>query len=278
MKLRVIIQIAVLLSATCALAQQLGGSDNATSALNSWADGHAATLDLPETPSPLPRMSPDLAIQTYDENARRQLTSLGASSDTTIVEADIPTTGQKGRFELRRSFLAPKSLAYGAVKFVGDTFVKTNIIVKLLESEVQHVEKGEGATMAITAANYKFSYKGPQEINGRPAYEFHVKPRKKRPGLFKGKIFLEATTGRILRAEGTLVKSPSVLVKKVEFVQDYEQVAGFSLPAHMHSIADTRVFGKAVVDVSHSDYSAQPLTGEGAAATTSAVSVEQPLH
>lgn len=277
MKLRGIIQIAVLLSATCALAQHPGGSDNAAPSLNSWGDGHATTLDLPETPSSLPRMSPDLAIQTYDNNARRQLTSLGASSDLTVVEADIPTTGQKGRFELRRSFLAPKSLAYGAVKFVGDTFVKTNIIVKLLESEVQHVEKGEGATTAITAENYKFSYKGPQEINGRPAYEFHVKPRKKRPGLFKGKIFLEATTGHILRAEGTLVKSPSVMVKKVEFIQDYEEVAGFSLPAHMHSIANTRVFGKAIVDISHSDYSAQPLTVDSTA-TASAVSGEQPIH
>jgi hypothetical protein len=131
--------------------------------------------------------------------------------------------------------------------------------------------------MAITAANYKFNYKGPQEINGRPAYEFHVKPRKKRPGLFKGKIYLEATTGRILRAEGTLVKSPSVMVKKVEFIQDYEEVAGFSLPAHMHSIANTRVFGKAIVDISHSDYSAQPLTGDSTT-TTSAVSGEQPLR
>ena len=275
MKLRAIIQILALsFAALAAAAQQSSGMDSAAFSLNSFGEASLSALALPEVAAPLPRMSPDLALQTYQSNARRQLTSLGASSDMTIVEAALPTTGQRGRFELRRSFMAPKSLAYGAVKFVGDTFVKTNIITKLLQSEVDHVEKGEGASTAITPENYKFNYKGVQAINGQTAYEFHVKPRQKRPGLFKGKVYLDVTTGHILRAEGTLVKSPSVFVKKVEFTQDYEYVAGFSLPARLHSIADTRLFGKAIVDISHSEYSAQPLTGD-AGATSPAASSDQ---
>lgn len=248
--------------------------DTAAPSLSFTAEVTPFALALAEVHTPLPRMSPDLALQSYQSNARRQLTSLGASSDMTVVEAALPTTGQKGRFELRRSFMAPKSLAYGAVKFVGDTFVKTNIITKLLQSEVDHVEKGEGASTAITPDNYKFNYKGVQEINGQTAYEFHIKPRQKRPGLFKGKVYLDVTTGHILRAEGTLVKSPSVFIKKVEFTQDYEDVAGFSLPARLHSIANTRMFGKAIVDISHSEYSARPLTGE-ASATSPAASSDQ---
>lgn len=273
MKLQAIIQISVLsFAALAAAAQQPSGMDSASLSLISLGDVSPSVLDLPAFTTPPPRMSPDLALQTYHSDARRQLTSLGASNDMTIVEAAIPTTGQKGRFELRRSFMAPKSLAYGAVKFVGDTFVKTNIITKLLQSEVDHVEKGEGASTAITPENYKFTYKGVQEINGQTAYEFHVKPRQKRPGLFKGKVYLDVTTGHIVRAEGTLVKSPSVFVKKVEFTQDYEDVAGFSLPARMHSIANTRLFGKAIVDISHSEYSAQPLSSDGAASAPAASS------
>jgi len=256
MKLRAFIPILLVSLATLgAFGQQLGGMDS-PAPLNEVS---SSPLVLADVPPPLPRMSPDLAMQTYSARARRQLTALGTSTDMTVVEATIPGTGQKGRFELRRSFLAPKSLAYGAVKFVGDAFVKTNIIVKLLQSEVDHVEKGEGAATAITPDNYKFSYKGPQEINGETAYEFHVKPRHKRMGLFKGKIFLDPATGHIVRAEGTLVKSPSVFVKKVEFIQDYEEVSVFSLPMKMHSIANTRLFGKAIVDISHSDYTAHPL-------------------
>ncbi len=261
MKLQAIISVVALsVGALAAEAQQLNAVDSAAPSLNVVVEtAPVSTLSLPDLPSALPRMSPELALQAYSDSARRQLTALGTSTDMTVVEAAIPNTGQKGRFELRRSFMAPKSLAYGAVKFVGDSFIKTNIIVKLLQSEVDHVEKGEGANTAITPENYKFNYKGVQEINGQPAYEFHVKPRQKRPGLFKGKVYLDATSGRILRAEGTLVKSPSVFVKKVEFTQDYEDVAGFSMPVKMHSVANTRLFGKAIVDISHSDYIASPL-------------------
>jgi hypothetical protein len=220
---------------------------------------HSFLPAIPETRGTTARLAPELALQTYENNAERQLSQLGYSSDVTVVEAALPGTGQKGRFELHRSFMAPKSLAYGAIKFVGDNFVKTNIILKLLTSEVDHVEKGEGPATAITPENYKFAYKGTQTLNGRDVYEFRVKPRKKRSGLFKGKVLLDVATGQILRAEGTLVKSPSVFVKRVEFVQEYQQVDGFSLPVRTHSVAKTRLFGEAVVDISHSDYSAAPL-------------------
>lgn len=216
-------------------------------------------LKLPAVRPEMPAMSPELALQAYENNAERQLTDLAYSTDTTVIEADLPGTGQKGRFELRRSYQAPKSLAYGAVKFVGDNFVKNNVILKLLTSEVDHVQKGDGANTAITDQNYKFSYKGETDLAGKMAYEYHVKPRHKRAGLFKGKVFVDPATGQILRAEGTLVKSPSLFVKRVDFVQEYEQVAGFSLPVRIHSVAKTRMFGEAVVDISHSHISAAPL-------------------
>jgi hypothetical protein len=197
--------------------------------------------------------------------------------DVTVIEAALPGTGQKGRFELKRSFAAPKSLAYGAIRFAGDNFVKTNIILKLLTSEVDHVEKGEGASTAITAQNYKFSYKGTEMIAGKTAYEYRVKPRKKRAGLFKGKVYLDAASGQIIRAEGALVKSPSLFVKRIEFVQDYAQVGEFSLPARTHSVAKTRLFGDAVVDISHSDYTAYPVnaSSDGYSAGASSSGAQQ---
>ena len=273
MRLRGITVFAALLLATAAaLGQeaQLGDNSVPAAAVLGLTAGDRPTPALPDVPITRARMSPELALQTYNNNAEYQLTSLGSSSDTTVVEANLTGTGQKGRFELSRHFLAPKSLAYGAIKFVGDTFVKTNVITKLLQSEVDHVEKGEGSSVAITEQNYKFNYKGSEQVNGAPVYIYQVKPRKKRPGLFKGKILLDAYSGRILRAEGSLVKSPSVFVKKIEFTQDYEEVGRFSLPVHTHSIAVTRLVGTAVVDIFHSDYAAAPAAGDaGAAASNS---------
>ena len=85
-----------------------------------------------------------------------------------------------------------------------------------------------------------------------------MKPHKKRAGLFKGRVYLDAHTGSLVRAEGSVVKSPSFFIKKLEFVQDYEDIAGFTFPVHIHSEASARIVGRAVVDIYQSNY--QPVT------------------
>ena len=224
-------------------------------------------------PVPGARMSPDLALATYLNGAQRQLAELGAYSDATVIEADLPATAQHGKYELRRMYQAPRSLMFAAIRFAGDSFVKTNIITKLLQSEVEHVQKGEGAQTAITSDNYKFSWKGVDTLDGRTFYRYQVKPRQKRPGLFKGFILVDAAAGRLRRAEGTMVKSPSLFVKKIEFVQDYAEYGPFSLPVHIHSVAKTRLVGQAVVEIYHSGYQAKTVaeaqSGAGSSASAS---------
>ena len=78
-------------------------------------------------------------------------------------------------------------------------------------------------------------------------------------GLFKGKIYLDAASGELVRAQGRIVKSPSFFIKKVEFIQDYAHVNGFTLPLHLHSEAQTRIIGKAVIDITNRDYQTEPM-------------------
>jgi hypothetical protein len=64
-----------------------------------------------------------------------------------------------------------------------------------------------------------------------------------------------------------VVKSPSLFVKKIDFVQEYEDVNGFTLPVHMHSEAKATLVGRTVVDVVNHDY--QPLPGRVESAAVS---------
>ncbi len=154
--------------------------------------------------------------------------------------------------------MAPRTLLFKPIRFVGDRFVKVNIIAHLLQSEVDHVERNDVAHAAISPANYKLSYKGEQDVEGHLTHVFQVKPYKKRPDLFKGRIYLEAHTGSLLRAEGRVVKSPSLFVKHIEFVQDYADIGGFTLPVHIHSEARAFFVGRMVIDIRHANYQAVP--------------------
>jgi hypothetical protein len=212
--------------------------------------------DLPSTVSS-PRMSPELALEIYEQRQQRQKSSLAAYSDDTLMVADLPSTRQKGEYELKRSYSAPGTVKFTPVKFVGDSFVKTNVLIRLLQSEVEHASKNDGSLTAISGANYKFSHKTSEVMDGRLVHVYQVRPHKKRVGLFKGKVYIDASNGALLRAEGTMVKSPSVFIRKVEFVQDYADIGGFMLPTRLHSVSKVRILGKTIVDVFHRDYKPQ---------------------
>ncbi|HVO82418.1 MAG TPA: hypothetical protein VMT28_16935 [Terriglobales bacterium] len=209
-------------------------------------------------PVTLPRMSPELALQAYERRLKLQSAELVSYDSTTLIRAALLDTSQYGEFELQRHYAAPRTLQFKAVRFTGDHFVKSNVITRLLQSEVDHVQKDDASLTALTSDNYKFSFKGTSEIQGRVVHIYQVKPRKKRAGLFKGRVYLDAHTGSLVRAEGSLVKSPSFFIRKIEFEQDYADIGGFTFPVHIHSQASARIVGRAVVDIYQSNY--QPVT------------------
>jgi hypothetical protein len=207
-------------------------------------------------PSSRNSTSPDHALAAFFKRSQQQRDSLSQYSDTTVIHADLPDTSQSGEYELHRRYVAPKTLEFKPIRFTGDGFVKTNVIIRLLQSEVDHVTKEEPAATALDEKNYKFKHKYTQtSYDGREVtYVYDVKPRHKRPGLIKGRIWVDGPTGALRRVEGTLAKSPSLFIKKLEFVQEYEEVDGFTLPSHLHSTSNVRILGRAVVDVFHRDY------------------------
>jgi hypothetical protein len=208
-------------------------------------------------PVSLPRMSAELALVTYQRRAALQSALLSSYSAVTVIDAQLPDMAQSGEYELERRFAAPRSLEFKAVQYTGDGFVKSNVITRLLQSEVDHVQKDDPSLTSISSGNYKFSYKGISQLNGQTVHVYQLKPRSKRAGLFKGKIFLSAYTGSLVRAEGIVVKSPSFFVKKIEFVQDYADFGSFTFPVHIHSVALARIIGRTIVDIYHRNY--QPI-------------------
>lgn len=217
----------------------------------------------------LPRMSAELALATFQEHSRRQAQELAGYSAATVIRAELPRSSQRGELELERHYRVPRTLTFKALHYTGDGFVKTNVIARLLQSEVDHVQKDDPAVTAIRAENYKFSHKNTAQIAGRTVHVYQVKPRRKRPGLFKGHIYLDVSTGSLVRAQGRVVKSPSIFVNKIDFVQDFADVNGFTVPVHIHTEAKAALVGHTVVDIVNRDCEPVLVSVESAAAAGS---------
>lgn len=206
-----------------------------------------------------PMMPAGVALETYESRLVRQSRALSAYTAHEVIEADLPDSSQHGRYELTRRYLAPRTLEFKPLAFTGDGFVKGNVMHRLMQAEVEHVEKQRGPETALNSQNYKFSYKGLEQLEGATVHVFQVKPRKKRQGLFKGKMFLDSYTGSLRRAEGKLVKNPSFFIKKLEFVQDYTDVGEFTFPVRIQSEAKVRLIGRAIVRIFTGNYQAAPV-------------------
>src|SRR5204862_2311798 len=110
------------------------------------ASPHTLELAVPLT---LPRMAPELALQVYHGRSVLQAQQLAAYSAVTVIRAELPDTAQQGEFELQRHYEAPRTLQFTALHYTGDGFVKTNVITRLLQSEVDQVKQDDNALTAV---------------------------------------------------------------------------------------------------------------------------------
>lgn len=257
--------LATLVLPCAAPGQALSSPPGAAGNLLSPANIPDASPQIPALPLPAGRlpvnsdlvparpMAPTSALLAYEQQARLQKQSLGSYIAATMVRAELPDISKWGEFELKSYYTAPKTLEFVGIRFTGDPFVKLNVIARLLRGETDQLRQNRDS-VEINESNYKISYRGTSSLLGSPVYVYDVKPRKKRVGLFKGRIVLNAYDGAIVRVEGRMVKSPSFFIRSIDFSQEYVRVGGFTLVAHMHSSVKARFIGRAIVDVYQNDY------------------------
>jgi hypothetical protein len=170
------------------------------------------------------------------------------------IDAKLPRLEKQGKLRALRTISLLGKITYKALGFSGDNTVKQEVIVRYLAAETEGRKNG---SIAITPENYKFRLKATLTQGGQETYIFQLTPKKKRVGLFKGELWLDAATGMPMRESGQLVKNPSIFLKKVEFVREYQLHDGVALPAHIESTVDTRVVGKAELSINFSNFTRQ---------------------
>jgi len=167
------------------------------------------------------------------------------------INASVPRLQQHGKLRALRNISKVGLITYRVLGFQGDNTVKKEVIARYLQAEQQ--SQGDPALM-LTPVNYKFKLRGERSVrNNELVYMFQVSPRKKRVGLFKGEVWLDATSYLPVLEKGRLVKNPSIFFRKVDFERNFAIQNGISVPEHMTSTIDTRVVGKVELDVNYTN-------------------------
>jgi hypothetical protein len=170
------------------------------------------------------------------------------------IAAALPKLKKQGRLHALRRISSLGRITYEMLRFEGDGTVKNQVIARYLTAEAE-AQKEQSPAMAVTPDNYKFKYKGIRALDGREVHAFEVSPRKKRHGLYKGELLVDAATYLRVQESGYLVKNPSIFLKRVSFVRKYEIRDGMSVPRQVQSVVETRLVGKAELTIDFTNFS-----------------------
>jgi hypothetical protein len=215
----------------------------------------AATVTFAGAVMPEPAEAEDSAateiVERYVANTQAQQAGLRGIQMDMEIDASLPKLKKTGKMEALRQISKLGQITYQGLKFIGDNTIKNDVIVRYLTAEKQSQDM---SAMAITPKNYKFKYKGVSNRDDKIVHVFQISPRKKQVGLFKGELWVDASTYLPVRESGRFVKNPSVFLKKVEFVREYQIRDGVALPSHIESTIDTRFWGQAQMSINYKNF------------------------
>jgi len=217
-------------------------------------------------PNPSRPPVPEEEIVSHYLGATQALqdTSHGSTVEMDI-DASVPNLQKQGKLHALKNITKLGKITFHVLGFTGDNTVKTEVIAKYLKAEVDAAQNG--SSVSITPDHYKFKYKGTEDFHGRQTYVLRVTPREKKVGLFKGELWLDAETYMPVRESGSFVKTPSVFLKKMQFVREYAFQDGVPVPQRMESKADVRFIGPVQLNINYLRYSKDGEEDTVAAAT-----------
>jgi hypothetical protein len=187
------------------------------------------------------------AIDRYLARSQRDQCTCADAAYSVSIDATLPKLHKEGTMSGLKVITRTGQAVYRGLRFTGDALVKKAVIARFLAMEAQPPE--QVTKFGITRQNYTFEYLASADYQGLRAYVWRLIPKRKRAGLFEGELWLNAATAAPLRLWGDSVRSPSIFVRNMRFVQDYREHATCSEPLRLLVTIETRIAGKAELAV-----------------------------
>ena len=158
------------------------------------------------------------------------------------IQASLPDLYKESRVLAIMQTGESERREYRVLQIEGDATVVQEVIARYFEVEEQ-LEELPVSSVAITPANYKFSYVGEVGTGATSAYVFRITPKKKRAGLIQGQLWIDSLTGAAILQAGHFVKTPSAFIRRVKVVRDTKLVEGHPCVRITHVALETRQVG-----------------------------------
>jgi hypothetical protein len=176
------------------------------------------------------------------------------------VQNDKGETSAETRVVL--SYRAPGTKEFKIVSEKGSRIVRSRVFKPLMDMEIETASVRYRPDSSITPNNYTFTLLGEEDVDGSHCFVVQATPKRLNKYLFKGKVWIHAEEFAVVKIAGQPAASPSVWVKRVDFVRRYQKIGEFWLPLKNESTTRVRLFGKNTLTT---DYERYDITQPGVA-------------
>ena len=173
---------------------------------------------------------------------------LRGSNMSVDIVAEVPRLEKKASLQGIRAVSNAGAVTYSSLQLTGDSSVKHEIIARYLAAEENVGGERDLKLLALTPANYKFHFRSIENLDGKPAYLFSVKPRHKREGSFDGNLWIDQKTSLPLRESGRVIQH-SIFLRRLTMTRRFRIVDRAAVPERTDIEIDTRLVGKAQMTV-----------------------------
>ena len=150
-------------------------------------------------------------------------------------------SGLRAWLDAHTDYSLAAGLQYEVTAEGGSGYIRSRVLVSLLNEEQQLISQGHEHTVALTTDNYRFAA---ETMNEEGLATVSLWPLRKDRALIAGRMFL-TPAGELRRVEGRLARNPSFWVTRVDIVRSYQPIHGVLMPVLLETRARLRLLGAA---------------------------------
>jgi hypothetical protein len=175
----------------------------------------------------------DLAFARYvTSQQQRDPVAAQAGPVGVLIEASLPELYKSAAVLAVNMAGESARGALQVLRAMGDGTVAEEVIDCYLTLRRQ-IDDLPFSSIAVTPENYKFRFAGEVKTGASSAYIYDVTPRKNRPGMLVGQLWMDSRTGQEIMLKGLLLPMSST-GGRVDFVRDTSLMSGSSWTRATH--------------------------------------------
>ena len=151
-------------------------------------------------------------------------------------------------------YQAPDTKEFKIISEKGSGLIRNRVFKPLMDVEVESASERNRLDRSITPNNYTLSLVGEEDVAGSHCFVLQATPKRSDTYLFTGKIWVHSVEFAVVKIEGQPAKNPSLWIKRVDFVRQYQKIGEFWLPLKNESISRVRLFGKNTLTTDYENY------------------------